>query len=345
MDYEILYDVKGDNDKEVTWRLHRLITLRLAKTYKRIGSRKYKRIVDCAGVLEFKRFVDDSLKLKYASFCQTRLCPTCNWRRSKKIFSQVSRIMSEIEKDYKFIFLTLTVKNCAGKDLSANIDNMICAFKKLCERKRFTDAVQGWVRCFEVTYNWKTREYHPHFHCILAVDKSYFKSDLYIQQDEWCYLWQSCLNVAYKPIVDVRVFSESEKGKGKEVAEVAKYTIKSSNIMANLQNISEYSQDIQDEVKRFTDKITDDIVLTLDAALENRRLIGYGGIFKQKHKELNLTADDDLIHTEVDSEQNVLNYEIERYRWDIGHRNYVKIKPNRKGNLNNDKKDCNHADN
>jgi hypothetical protein len=74
---EYLQDFKSDSEKEITWRLHRLITLRLAQVYKRIGSRKYRRIIDCAGYLEFKRFSDDSLKLSSANFCQTRLCPTC----------------------------------------------------------------------------------------------------------------------------------------------------------------------------------------------------------------------------------------------------------------------------
>jgi plasmid rolling circle replication initiator protein Rep len=233
--------------------------------------------------------------------------------------------MDDIRDDYEFIFLTLTVKNVEGKDLENQINRLVEAYKTLCKRKQFKNAVRGWAKFFEITHNWKTREYHPHYHCVLAVDKSYFTSELYISQDDFCKLWQSCLNVVYKPIVDIRVFNESEKGKGKEVAEVAKYTIKSSNIMANLQNISEYSQEIQDEIKNFTDKITDDIVLTLDAALENRKLIGFGGIFKQKHKELNLT-DDDLIHTQISGEQSSLEYQIECYRWDISHRDYVKIK-------------------
>jgi plasmid rolling circle replication initiator protein Rep len=236
--------------------------------------------------------------------------------------------MGEIENDYRFVFLTLTCRNVSGKDLSQQIDILVSAFQKLCKMKRFTAAVRGWCRCFEITHNWDRRDYHPHYHVILAVDKSYFTSDLYIKQNDWCLIWQSCMNVNYKPIVDVRVFKDSEKGKGKEVAEVAKYTIKASNIMANLSGVSEYNQEIQDEVKRFTDRITDDIVMTLDTALANRRLIGFGGIFKQKHKELNLDKNednDDLIRSGNDGTQNIMEYEIERYRWDIGHRNYVKI--------------------
>jgi plasmid rolling circle replication initiator protein Rep len=211
---------------------------------------------------------------------------------------------------------------------------MVAAYKTLCLRKRFKDAVRGWVKCFEITYNWNTGEYHPHYHCVLVVDKNYFTSNLFIQQDEWCLLWQSCLGVDYKPIVDIRVFKDSEKGKGKEVAEVAKYTIKSSNIMANLQQISPYNQDVQDEVKKITNAITDEIVSTLDSALANRRLIEYGGIMKIKHKELNLTDDTDndnadLIHIETDSPQNGTDYMVERYRWDIGLKNYVRIEDER----------------
>ncbi len=324
---EILYDIKHGNAKEVKWQLHRLITLRLAQAYKRIDSPKFQRIVNCAGYMEFRRYEDNTMKLHTANFCQTRLCPTCNWRRSYKTFAQVSKIKNSLENDYDFVFLTLTCKNISGEYLNRQLNTLFSAYKAFCLRKRFKAAVHGWYRTLEITYNWKSAEFHPHFHCILAVDKTYFTSSFYITQDEFCRMWQDCLSVDYKPIVDVRTFTESEKGKGKEVAEVAKYTIKASNIMANLQEVSKHGQDILNEAKRITDKITDEIVWVLDSALENRRLIGYGGIFKQKHKELNLddSIDGDLIHTKENGTQSGLPYQIERYRWDIGYRNYIRI--------------------
>jgi len=236
--------------------------------------------------------------------------------------------MDSIENDYEFLFLTLTCKSVSGVNLDSQFDTLISAFKTLCLRKQFKKVVRGWCRALEVNYNWQSQEYNPHIHAILCVDKNYFKSDYYIQQDDFCLMWQSCLGVDYKPIVDIRTFTESEKGKGKEVAEVAKYTIKTSNIMANLQGIKPFSQEIQDAAKKMTDRLTDEIVFTLDAALRNRRLIGYGGIFKQKHKELNLDEDldSDLIRTTDDvNEQDGLAFVIECYRWHIGLRNYVRI--------------------
>jgi len=154
---EILYDTKDEGGKEITWRKHRLVTLRLAQAYKRIESPKYKRIIDCGGYLEFRRYPDNALRLHSANFCQIRLCPTCSWRRSRKIFSQVSQIMEVIENDYEFTFLTLTIKNMGVKELNTQIDKMYAAFKTLCLRKKFKSAVRGWSRCFEITYNWKTK--------------------------------------------------------------------------------------------------------------------------------------------------------------------------------------------
>jgi plasmid rolling circle replication initiator protein Rep len=324
---EILYDIKNGGTKEVAWQLHHLITLRLAQAYKRLESPKYQRIVNCAGYMEFRRYEDNSMKLHTANFCQTRLCPTCNWRRSYKMFAQVSKIMGSISNDYEFVFLSLTCKNVSGEYLDRQLNILFSAYKALCLRKRFKAAVRGWYRTLEITYNWESREFHPHFHCILAVDKTYFTSPLYIQQDEFCRMWQDCLKVDYKPIVDIRVFTESEKGKGKEVAEVAKYTIKSSNIMANLQDVSQFSEAIQEEARKVTDRITDEIVSVLDSALTNRRLIGYGGIFKTKHKELNLDdeIDGDLIHTNDEGVSSGVDYQIERYGWHIGYRNYVRL--------------------
>lgn len=238
------------------------------------------------------------------------------------MFAQISKIMADIA-DYEYILLTLTCKNVEGSALESQIDKLFQAFKLLCLRKCFRDAVHGWIRCLEITHSWKSMDYHPHFHCILAVKAEYFTSALYLEQYEWCELWQSCMDVTYEPIVDVRKLKESEKGKGKEVAEVSKYAVKSASIMADLRGMSDFTQEIQDEAKKLSDKLTEEIVFTLDAALKNRRLIGYGGLFRNKHRELNLNDDDtDLIHAGESEVPREDIYTIEKYGWAVGNKNY-----------------------
>ncbi|MCL2247990.1 MAG: protein rep [Oscillospiraceae bacterium] len=326
---EVLYDVK-DSGRQVAWKTKRLMSLRIAQAFKRLGFiSKYERIINCGGYLEFRRYDDHSMLLHRAWFCkQDKVCMICAWRRSRKTYAHVRTIMDAVEDDYKYIFLTLTCKNVIGKQLGETISKLLLAYKNLCLRQRFQSATHGWLRCLEVTFNWQTLTFHPHLHIVLAVNELYFSSDLYIKQEEWCSMWKSVLRVDYTPIVDVRVFSAEEKTKGKEISEVAKYCVKPSHIMANLYDIKSHSQDIQDEVKKYTDSITDDIVSTLDSALRGRRLLGFGGVFKEKHKLLNLCKrDDDLIRA---GNGKVLTgssgYEIEKYRWDTSLRNYVKIK-------------------
>ena len=71
-----------------------------------------RRVLDCGSFLEFK-VTEEKAKLQHANFCRDRLCPMCNWRRSLKIFAQVSKVMDALQAEgYQFLFLTLTVRNC-----------------------------------------------------------------------------------------------------------------------------------------------------------------------------------------------------------------------------------------
>lgn len=139
-------------------------------------------------------------------------------------------------KEYRFIFLTLTCRNAEGEDLSSIIDNLFHAYKKLTERKVFKQSVKGWFRALEVTHNLDKKSssfdtYHPHFHVILMVNKSYFTDkDYYLSQKKWTSLWKDCLKVDYTPVVDVRAFKTRSKiSVSKSVAEAAKYTVKDND--------------------------------------------------------------------------------------------------------------------
>ncbi|MDE9983016.1 protein rep, partial [Staphylococcus pseudintermedius] len=51
---------------------------------------------------------------------------------------------------------------------------------------------KGYVRKLEITYNKKRDDYNPHFHVLIAVNKSYFTDKrYYINQKKWLELWRS----------------------------------------------------------------------------------------------------------------------------------------------------------
>ena len=59
------------------------------------------------------------------------------------------------------------------------------------KRKKVNSIAKGYVRKLEVTYNAERDDYHPHFHVLIAVNRSYFKdTKTYISQKEWLNLWR-----------------------------------------------------------------------------------------------------------------------------------------------------------
>ena len=308
-------DVKGN---ERPWRDKKIKTIPLAESYKRLGIKKYYRVRDCGDYLEFKKFSDGNLKLNKANFCKVRLCPMCSWRREKKIFSQVSKVMDKAleEKEYRFIFLTLTCKNVYGENLSETLDNLFKSFDKMFRRAKVKRSIKGWFRALEITHNLNADSkdydtYHPHFHIILMVNKSYFKdTKIYLTQEEWTGLWKESMKVDYTPVVNIKAFRIGSKMEvAKSVSESAKYTVKDNDYI------------ITDD-----EEMTDSAVMILDKALTNRRLVAFGGEFKKIHKQLSLddAVDGDLIHTN-DEIRNDVEFIIQGYRWHIGYKQYLKF--------------------
>lgn len=314
----ILTDI-NKTGKEQPWLEKKVKSQYIAKSYKRIGNNvKYKRLKECGTYLEFKRFkIDNSLKLNKANFCKVRLCPICSWRRSLKIFGQVSKIMDVVtkEKDNKFIFLTLTIRNCKGSELTEAINKMMKGYKYIFERTKVKNSILGSFRALEITHNTNKYSksydtYHPHFHCILMVNKSYFHKD-YIKQNEWAEMWQQSIDTDYLPIVHIEKVKSNNNNIQKAVAEVAKYSVKDSDIL-------NFDTDLQDSA-----------VKILDDALANRRLISVRGEFLKIQKQLKLddAIDGDLIHCDgqEDDIREDVDFVIEKYKWFVGYNNYIQI--------------------
>ena len=306
----ILTDKSGSG-RERPWREKKLANELLAVAYQEVNERKSERLRECADFLTFTIKEDGTMKLKHMNSCRVRLCPLCAWRRSLKVHAHTVQILDAMEGDYAYVFLTLTVRNCTGEELSDTIDQMMAAWKRLAERKAFRKAVKGWYRGLEVTHNVNHLSpsydtFHPHFHTLLAVSKSYFTSRDYLSKDTWASLWQQSLKADYEPVIDVR---RVKGANSKAVAEAAKYTVKDADYI------------IPDDWD-----LTVETVRILDAALENRRLVAYGGAMKEWHKKLNLDdeVDGDLINVgEEETEAPATDREAV-YFWHTGYSQYIK---------------------
>jgi len=177
-------------------------------------------------------------KLHKASFCGNRFCPMCSWRMSCKDSLKISILMEHLRKEEnkEFIFLTLTAPNVKEDKLEEEIKHYNKSFKKLMGRKEVKSIVKGYIRKLEVTYNSDMSSksydtYHPHFHVVIAVNKTYFKkSDLYINQQRWLELWQEATGNSSITQVDVR---KSKSNNLKEVYELAKYSAKDSDYLVS----------------------------------------------------------------------------------------------------------------
>jgi hypothetical protein len=65
-----------------------------------------------------------------ANFCRNRFCPTCQWRRSVKLFRQNYECFEWIKNKYpgcRFVFLTLTVRNVPKTKATENAGPASCA--------------------------------------------------------------------------------------------------------------------------------------------------------------------------------------------------------------------------
>ncbi len=358
-DGEILLDVSRSG-KERPWKKHKTNSLLLSESYSRIGKQnKSEKVENCGSTLKFNVCPEGHEKrLSWANFCRVRLCPTCSWRRSLLVAHQLKSVAHEAtqRQPLRWLFLTLTVKNCSGDDLQDTINLLMESWRRLSERKAFKNAVVGWFRAFEITRNMLEDTYHPHFHVLLGVRPSYFrKKDEYLRTEDWVKLWRESLKVDYDPIVDVRIVKNKrnpekemkileEKGielSGSAVAELAKYSTKADDYLVyNKYRQKQKGQKVElvpDMRSGIDEEKTDEVVLVLDASLSRRRLLAFGGLLKevwndlQAEGKLDDVEDDqaDLVHVDEDSKcqcsvcgSNMLE---ELYSWIPGLRNFVKI--------------------
>ena len=191
------------------------------------------RVNSCSEFLDFRLVPDNEdgllkLKLNSARFCRVRHCPVCQWRRSLMWKAKAYKILPNVVRDYpnhRWLFVTLTVRNCRITELKSTLKWMHESFKRLTKLKDFPAV--GWLKSTEITRG-KDGSAHPHFHCLLMVQSNYFGKN-YMRQSQWVEMWKKCLRIDYKPVMDVQAVK-----KGKQpmslVPELLKYVTKESDL-------------------------------------------------------------------------------------------------------------------
>jgi len=304
--------------KDKPWDKHRASADRVQTIY---TNHEYSRYADrmrqCSQQLGFALEAQDTgefrLRLRQARFCRVRFCPVCQWRRSMMWRARFLRALPKVLEAHpkaRFLFLTLTVRNCPIEELRDTVKAMNTAWQRLAQRKRFP--ADGWIKAIEVTRNDQDGSAHPHIHAVLMVKPSYFSGKTYIKQSEWTELWQSCLRVDYTPMVHVQVVKPRSTtatdavGAGllDALLETFKYGVKPSDLVA-------------DELW----------LIELTEQLHKTRAVAIGGILRDYLSE---EDPEDLIHGEEDPEEEEIS-ETDKLLW-VGWREmaqrYIKIDKN-----------------
>ena len=244
-----------------------------------------RRIDSCAQLLDF-RLVPDvdlsllQLKLSGARFCRAPQCPVCQWRRSLKWKARALRALPLVVEDYpkyRWLFLTLTQKNCLVDDLRKTVTEMNKSFLRLTRVKDWS--VDGWIKSLEVARS-KDGKAHPHFHCLLMVPSSYFGFD-YVNYQGWCNLWQRAARLDYKPQVYVRAVAK-DCDPTVLIPEILKYSLKESDLYKS---------------KEF--------LLGVTRQLYKMRCISVGGVLRQYLKKIEEEPEDLITINELKTDSEI----------------------------------------
>lgn len=343
----------------------KLDTLRLEHIYQYLE--RYDKAYNahkCGTYLEFELKYGqtiDKKKLRRINSCKQRLCTYCSWRKSLRIYTNIRKCFDEIlrrdkgkktERTSRFIFMTLTTRNCSLEGLNNEVNLQLKGFDKLRRYKAFKNAFKGFIRALEVVIDREPlitpnmylqdeerKAYYDnlglgigdenpnymmcnvHIHVLLHTTYDIYQGNNYITKDKLISLWKRACNLNYDPRVDIRSFkAKNREEKGKELAEMAKYTVKPKDYLRAEYVVNRIKRGIFDE-----DFINDcRSVMYLDGALSGRRLFALGGSFKEVHQELELD-DEKMIDDLNEDEKSEAITEILKYYFSFKQKKYIRI--------------------
>jgi plasmid rolling circle replication initiator protein Rep len=173
---------------------------------------------------------------------------------------------------HRWLFLTLTLRNCSISELRDTLTQMHKSFERMVKLKAFPGA--GWIKSTEVTRG-ADGSAHPHFHCLVMVQSSYFGKS-YLKQSDWVLLWRRSLRIDYDPVVDIRAIKK-EESPITLIPELLKYCTKESDLVSDKEWF-----------------------LELARQMHKARTIAVGGVLKEHLKELEQDPEDLIGESDIE---------------------------------------------
>lgn len=224
---------------------------------------KLDRLKECGNFIKFQSSEDKTkFILAGGNFCNNRFCPFCSWLKAKRTAFELLELIKVVEYTEKlaFIFITLTVPNVPKESLREEIENFNISFNRLWKIKEFKAFNKGFIRKLEITYNEERNDYHPHFHLVVAVNKSYFKSRNYMSKRRLLELWQRATRNPAITQVDIK---PCRMNTIKQVMELATYSAKQGDLYSSKEVFDGFYE-----------------------GLYRKKLLVYNGIFKEYKKKI-----------------------------------------------------------
>lgn len=274
------------------------------------------KIYNCGSRLGFSDGV-----LRSANFCRERLCPMCQKRKSLKTYSDFCKILEKLS-DFAFIHLVLTVPNVPAGELRSTLSKMEKASTRFFNISEIKSAFKGIARCTEVSYNSNAITYHPHFHCLIAVNKSYFKSRFYIKRDRlqflWSVVWRLTSEYDGSQRSDLSSFLRSYKDDF-----ICNFSLRSEDLLQLY--VAKADNGALPEIAKYSVKPLDldlpqkeraRVLIALYEGLKYKRLIQTYGVIKTVSAECKINLDSDEEFTSIDENQIAFynfNYRLMQY--------------------------------
>lgn len=263
-------------------------------------TKRYHEILNCGTQLEFVTDNNGITHLKSANFCRQKICPMCQFRKSEKLFAEMMQVCDLLGDKYRYLHLVLTLPNAKdGIELVETIKRLYIGFGRFIAYKEIKRAFKGALRCLEISYNYDNDTYHPHLHCLIVVNKSYFNdTKVYINYEKMRQLWSKACNS--EELLQIHI-GACKKGDYKGVAEVCKYCLKPLEL---------------DEKEKQWQNVN--VLLTLSQILKGQRYVQKYGVIKEAFNVIKERKAGETFEQVFDKDKKVF------YSWDSKLQKYRK---------------------